>query len=1292
MTSGSQLRWYSTSRFVYQHNRPVLRALYSPQPAIAARESSAASLAMSAGDFSFSTCLSLLEEYFSDAARLSSARPDTSITQADAYFNLGAFGFDDGKRVGIFQRTEQFSDIVRFLNSFLLLRFPGGCWSSICVSHNVRTLLHTDAGNKPGSTNFTISLGNFCGGEIWISPPLNSSSPLFPGPSDSSSKDFSSSCMQQGELVDIFETALAFPCEHIHCTCPFSGERWVLTAYSCRGLETFTPEQISYIRSLGFPLEASASSALKDETSSAMPASLPVHSGTPGFFLDICCGANAPLSECLLQSGIQCVCVDALGSEPLDLLDDKTYDSLLRLAFSGIVRMAHAAPPCKEYSRLKLRPGSPHAVRSPEFLNGFPDNTRSQQQRVEVSQKLMYRAVCILRAVFASGGHASLEQPTNSMAWLEPFVQDFLSEVQATLSVIPACTVGVDVAKQWLFASSFAPIQQLAGTCSHSGQHQSVIGTRDEQGHFLSQRTAEYPSALASRYCSIVSPLFEGYTIHEYSSFCALSFALQCIPRKERTAPPFGAQDGGGIYSTPDWSYGPRYQSDLLSELRKEWQQWLLEKHIPARLSQHVANHCEQPLFTEDETAWLQQSFKRFSDRHSTSQDWDFSVPPGQPYCLSALSRLSHLIADKDTSLFPALMQGVPTGFDKDIPRSHTLRPRRESDVDEGHELLICEGNWKGAEEDPALLQQLIDEELEAGFLEVVPDLETAYRRWGKERVAVGKVNIVKAPGRSPRLVVDNSICNTNHCCHVPEQFSMPSLQDIQSSFPLREDNEEVQGFSLDVKGAHKTSRVREQDIGLLGIRQQERLLFYKVCPFGATFSSHWFARLGGFFTRCLHLLIWLAHVLLLYVDDLLLFQNSKVLPLSSALTLAFCACFKIPLSWKKLQMGQTITWIGWEINLSSACFSLPEAKRNKLHELVSECLRHRQVSRKQLDKLLGLLQWILHGMPTLRPWLSSLYDDMHRPLGTNVSINPTSWMGIGSHLDEELRFTTSPPGTAISAGAKLLSARHVDLHTKADLVKVPVSTKRIWMRVADPTSSRRKLCPDSIDVLRFFQHLSSVEWRPRPLRPPTLVQVETAADAFGKGNHCGIGGWLRFPSGRTVWFSQLFEVQQFTALGIPVQSDANLDISSYETLAQCFVLLAFWKCSGAGRLALKLPALSDNSGAEAVCNKLYTSKAPLNLFVRKLCMWSALSGISLECSHIAGEKNDDADFVSRWDGDASTLPSRLRTEDRFVIDLPAFWNVAFSVSLFPPQAKLLWKLPAAYTLGPTSTKPSKQP
>ena len=900
------------------------------------------------------------------------------------------------------------------------------------------------------------------------------------------------------------------------------------------------------------------------------------------------------------------------------------------------------------------------------------------------SQRILYRCVCLLRAVFASGGHISLEQPTNAMSWLEPFVQDLLSEVQAHLSDVPACSVGVPLAKSWLFASSFSNLSGLAAKCSHPQRHDSVAGKLDAQGNFLSQRTAEYPAALADRYAGIIAPLFGNAASHTARTPCSLTFALACTEVKPRNAPPFGAQDGGGIYSLPDWSYGPRYAADQLKPLRLEWRNWLLENHIPARLQQHVASSKNEPLFTQEETTWLQSSFKRFSDTISGSSDWDFSVEEGQPYCLSALQRLSTLLADKDTSLFPALSQGVPTGFDDDIPRSHTLRPRREGEPDDGHQLLVCEGNWQGAESDPALLQELIEEELQAGFLEEVDTIEEAYRRWGKERVAVGKVNIVKAPGRSPRLVVDNSVCNTNQNCTVPEQFSLPCLQDIQASYPLREDSEPVSGFSLDVKGAHKTSRVREKDRGLLGLRQQDRLFFYKVCPFGATFSSHWFARLGGFFTRCLHLLLWIPHVLLLYVDDLLLYQNAKALPLSACLTLAFCSCFHIPLSWKKLQMGPVITWIGWQLNLGTACYTLPDEKRNKLQSQVRECLGHRLVSRKQLDKLLGLLQWILHGFPSLRPWLCTLYDDMHRPLGTNVSIPPTLWPGISNHLNDKLVFTSCPTGTHIQPGSTLLSARHVELKCLKDLHKVPVSSKRLWLRVADPSSSRRKLSQASRETLEFFLYLSSREWRPRPLCPPTPANVESAADAFGKGNDCGVGGWIRFSGGATSWFSHRYTVSDFTSMGLPMQPNANLDISSYETLAQCFVLLCFWKLSGSGRLAVTLPALSDNTGAESVCNRLYTSKVPLSLFVRKLSMWSSVTGVHLDCSHISGEKNDDADMLSRWDGQ-SELPERFRPEHRVHISLSDFWHIRFAVTLHPPDAFLKWQLPEPHQLGPSN-------
>ncbi|CAE7294548.1 unnamed protein product, partial [Symbiodinium necroappetens] len=962
--------------------------LISPQAADS--QVSPVAQAIASYQFDFPTCLSLLEESFSSKAAI--ALRDPAVTQSDAYFNLGAFGFEDGRRCGVFQRTEQFSEIARFLNAFLRLQFPSASWTSVCVSHNVRTQLHTDAGNEVDSLNHSISLGNFAGGEIWITPALHSSAALVPPPKGSESEMHKVGAETLGEQVDTFESGVSFPCSSLHCTSPWHGDRWVLTAYTCKGSASLPADVRAHLRSLGFPLPG-------DEPTGVAPQPSPtpvVASLSPGFFLDICCGATAPLSVAMGKAGIHHVCVDALGEEPHDLLCDKTYDSLMRLCFSGVVVMAHAAPPCKEYSRLKLRPG----------------------------------------------GHISLEQPTNAMSWLEPFVQDLLSEV------------------------------------------------------------------------------------------------------KPRSTPPFGAQDGGGIYSLPDWSYGPRY-------------------------------------------------------------------------------------AEVDTA--------------------YRVRPRREGDTDEGHELLVCEGNWQGAESDPALLQELIEEELTAGFLEEVDSIEEAYKRWGKDRVAVGRVNIVKAPGRSPRLVtvVDNS-------------------------------------FSLDVKGAHKTSRVREQDRGLLGLRQQDRLFFYKVCPFGATFSSHWFARLGGFFTRCLHLLIWLPHVLLLYVDDLLLYQNAKVLPLSACLTLAFCSCFHIRLSWKKLQTGPVITWIGWQLNLGTACYTLPDDKRNKLQSQVRECLSHRLVSRKQLDKLLGLLQWILHGFPALRPWLCTLYDDMHRPLGTNISIPPTTWPGIATHLNDKMVFISCPAGTSIRPGSTLLSARHVELRCLADLHKVPVSSKRIWMRVADPSSSRRKLSIASKETLEFFLYLSSREWRPRPLRPAPLAQVESAADAFGKGNDCGVGGWLRLPDGKPSWFSHRYTVSDFTSLGLPMQSNANLDISSYETLAQCFILICFWKLSGSGRLAVTLPALSDNTGAESVCNRLYTSKVPLNLFVRKLSMWSSVTGVQLDCSRISGEKNDDADLLSRWDGQGE-LPDRFLPGSRVHISLSDFWHIRFAVTLHPPDAFLKWQLPEPHQLGPSN-------
>ena len=149
------------------------------------------------------------------------------------------------------------------------------------------------------------------------------------------------------------------------------------------------------------------------------------------------------------------------------------------------------------------------------------------------------------------------------------------------------------------------------------------------------------PASLTQRFAEVVAPLFgheeqlttAGSSPSGPSSttppFCSLESALQCMSKKPRNAPPFGAQDGGGSFSIPGWSYGPQYQDDALKDLRQEWQRWCLENHLPERLAQRVREQRESPLFTTEETQWLQNSFSRFLASASPSNS--SKLPPVNP-------------------------------------------------------------------------------------------------------------------------------------------------------------------------------------------------------------------------------------------------------------------------------------------------------------------------------------------------------------------------------------------------------------------------------------------------------------------------------------------------------------------------------------------------------------------------------------------------------------------------------------------------------------------------------------
>ena len=94
--------------------------------------------------------------------------------------------------------------------------------------------------------------------------------------------------------------------------------------------------------------------------------------------------------------------------------------------------------------------------------------------------------------------------------------------------------------------------------------------------------------------------------------------------------------------------------------------------------------------------------------------------------------------------------------------------------------------NWSSAEAEPQLAEELLQADVASGFVEHWPgSLEDARVRWPKG-VAVGKLAVVKAPGKSPRLVGDSSVCGANGRSKILERVEYPTIHEVESALASR--------------------------------------------------------------------------------------------------------------------------------------------------------------------------------------------------------------------------------------------------------------------------------------------------------------------------------------------------------------------------------------------------------------------------------------------------------------------------------------------------------------------------
>ena len=279
----------------------------------------------------------------------------------------------------------------------------------------------------------------------------------------------------------------------------------------------------------------------------------------------------------------------------LDLLEDDTFESLLRLASSGRIGAALAAPYCCKHSRATLRPNGPAPVRTPEFLDGLPSNTIQQQLAVQESSTIHDRSRTLLSAVDRHAGLVIVENPSTSMTWDDRLMYDWVHAIAPFAAQACACQFDKDWAKAWMFVANRPAICHLARSCSHpSGTHESIVGVRHPRD-VQEQDRSRVPGSTGTSLASIIRPfLTTGHPVLHVTDW-------QTILPKQLSwpDPPGRIEDGGGLPSTALRMIPQRH--DKLASLRSRWFKRLSDSRQCLKITAALLSGCKEIPLLESE-------------------------------------------------------------------------------------------------------------------------------------------------------------------------------------------------------------------------------------------------------------------------------------------------------------------------------------------------------------------------------------------------------------------------------------------------------------------------------------------------------------------------------------------------------------------------------------------------------------------------------------------------------------------------------------------------------------------
>jgi hypothetical protein len=180
--------------------------------------------------------------------------------------------------------------------------------------------------------------------------------------------------------------------------------------------------------------------------------------------------------------------------------------------------------------------------------------------------------------------------------------------------------------------------------------------------------------------------------------------------------------------------------------------------------------------------------------------------------------------------------------------------------------------------------------------------------------------------------------------------------------------------LKADVSKAHRRIKVLRPGWRFQIATNKGKFWVNKVGTYGMASAQYYWGRMAAALLRLCYAAFPASPWQFVYVDDF-----AWILPLANSGTLSmailgFLECLGLPLSWKKVELGKSLRWLGFQVQCSPIMISIPRDKTMIIEHSLRSMIAGESQSLQDMQKLVGRLQWASCAWPFLRPWLQPFW------------------------------------------------------------------------------------------------------------------------------------------------------------------------------------------------------------------------------------------------------------------------------------------------------------------------------